>query len=854
MTCIPAPALFQNTLTPMTGTLPNQDFKRLTMPTLMATLMYLSSASVFGQWSSQQIILSGGWNAIYLEVDPVNRNCDALFAGYPQVESVWKYDRTFTTVQFQQNPSTPLPDSAHWIGWLPKSNPEAFLGKLTQLQGGNAYMIRVPDRAQSFVWSLKGMPSPPLDHWVPNTLNLAGFPVDKMVAPTVATFFQGISEINVGPGTSSTIYSLNADGNESQIRQPEHTFLKAGTAYWLRVERFLHSSLPFAIEGEYKASRKLDFGTDRTESLLTLRNLSGVPLNLKFALLPSESAPNGQPELAGPVPMARFVSDPIKKILGWQEFTSPFDVSLAVSESQDLRLGVQRNLLRAYRPSGTNGAMYQALIEIRELSHGVRLVVPVAVASSAIGVANRARPKSLTASSADSSSLSLYALSQGLWIGQAQITQVNRPSYSTDATLGKSGQQLLQASSPLTTRLIVHVDTNGTSRLLQRALLVWQPPATSASTNGQYLLYTDESAVPASTQDVFRVSSVTLPPMQPQVMTGVFSESLSGTVALGYNDPVNPFKHAYHPDHDNLDELFSTNKLSAGVESFNVTRQISLNFHITHQLSDGSYVPPAAVVKLDGQKSYISVDPVAFGTSATIEAWVKVDSTSTNAQYVFYLDNDSSNSLFLSIGGPNKTMTLGCTSPVTPFSSGITTTNPFPAAQWVYVAAALDGAALKNGGVEGRIYWNGQEVAEGPLNFPSGITRTNVYFGRGRASDSGFLQGSIYDLTLWGDTRDSAEIQGDMQLGYTPNPDFLIASFAADEGAGTILSDAHGGALKATLQQAQWDDNAGYRAAFWDIGEREGIYSEIITGLRPQPILLQGAFSLQRLNKDGSLH
>ena len=54
--------------------------------------------------------------------------------------------------------------------------------------------------------------------------------------------------------------------------------------------------------------------------------------------------------------------------------------------------------------------------------------------------------------------------------------------------------------------------------------------------------------------------------------------TLTAAVPLAYDDhSSNPFLHTYHPDHDNLDALFST-QLARGVESYGVTRQISLTF------------------------------------------------------------------------------------------------------------------------------------------------------------------------------------------------------------------------------------------------------------------------------------
>ena len=48
-------------------------------------------------------------------------------------------------------------------------------------------------------------------------------------------------------------------------------------------------------------------------------------------------------------------------------------------------------------------------------------------------------------------------------------------------------------------------------------------------------------------------------------------------VVLNYDDPLNPFRHTYHPDHDNLDARF-TDKQPEGRESFTVTRQVKIRF------------------------------------------------------------------------------------------------------------------------------------------------------------------------------------------------------------------------------------------------------------------------------------
>ena len=57
--------------------------------------------------------------------------------------------------------------------------------------------------------------------------------------------------------------------------------------------------------------------------------------------------------------------------------------------------------------------------------------------------------------------------------------------------------------------------------------------------------------------------------------------TLNGVVALDYNHPLNPFKHVYHPDHDNLNERFEQPPLPEGRESFTVTRNVAFEFTAT---------------------------------------------------------------------------------------------------------------------------------------------------------------------------------------------------------------------------------------------------------------------------------
>jgi hypothetical protein len=74
-----------------------------------------------------------------------------------------------------------------------------------------------------------------------------------------------------------------------------------------------------------------------------------------------------------------------------------------------------------------------------------------------------------------------------------------------------------------------------------------------------------------------RISSAAFGFSKPKFMAGSFDNTLTCNDTLGYDDPLNPFKHKYHPDHDNLGYDFKTVH-AEGEESYTVVRDIELNF------------------------------------------------------------------------------------------------------------------------------------------------------------------------------------------------------------------------------------------------------------------------------------
>src|SRR5437667_214500 len=82
--------------------------KKLVNGCLLLFALGCGSPAAFAQWVTQTITLNPGWNAVYLEVQPANSDCDAVFAGIP-VESVWAWNRRFSSVQFIQDANQLVP-------------------------------------------------------------------------------------------------------------------------------------------------------------------------------------------------------------------------------------------------------------------------------------------------------------------------------------------------------------------------------------------------------------------------------------------------------------------------------------------------------------------------------------------------------------------------------------------------------------------------------------------------------------------------------------------------------------------------------------------------------------------------
>jgi hypothetical protein len=277
--------------------------------------------------------------------------------------------------------------------------------------------------------------------------------------------------------------------------------------------------------------------------------------------------------MAGTLPLEYRDANYAQAEFDWKPFTNTLTVvALAPGAEWNMRLAVRRAAL----PAAPADAEFQSLLEVAD-DAGTRWLIPM-TATAGGGAVPTAGPFASDAA-ADAHT--------GLWIGEAEINAVSQPAHPGDPLVPRP------AGGTLSFRLIVHVDAAGAARLMQEVFLVRKPPTFKPDPENpgfnivdqpaRTVAVSDEALIPQiiGTAEVVgrRISSPAFAFGQPLLLAGgVFGvDTCDGTLVLDYDHPLNPFKHVYHPDHNNLDERFEQ-KLPEGKEAFTVSRSVSLEF------------------------------------------------------------------------------------------------------------------------------------------------------------------------------------------------------------------------------------------------------------------------------------
>jgi len=212
----------------------------------------------------QTIPVRAGWNAVYLEVQPVASKPAEVFAGLP-VETVACFYPGRLEARYLRNPGDAPWREEGWAVWHAPSRPDAFLSNLGEIQAQRPLLILA---SADFTWTVTGEARATLLEWYPNTCTLTGLPVDPTAPPTFAQFFEGSAGHE-----RLRIFRLDA-GNWKLVSAPASERPRRGEAYWIETDGASSHQGPLRVR--LPASGEVDFGPQGGAYSLEIINESKV--------------------------------------------------------------------------------------------------------------------------------------------------------------------------------------------------------------------------------------------------------------------------------------------------------------------------------------------------------------------------------------------------------------------------------------------------------------------------------------------------------------------------------------------------------------------------------------------------
>lgn len=448
-------------------------------------LLNLGLLPARAQWTTQTVAMSQGWNALYLQVSP-DLMCHSLFTGTP-VKVVQQFN-PMLSAQYETSPAQPLQRTPEWLTWHGDES-NALPPTLFSLQAGQAYLV---SNSAPCTLVLTGRVENLSRKWRPDDWHLTGFDVTPSAGITFAQYFSTDLE------HVAKIQRVDSDGVSRDVATSDA--IEPNRAYWIKTKGDLVFDGPVSIEGGIWLN-----ASDATATL-TVSNRSAATNTLTFTLTDSLPSPTTS---VTPVPLMRWVdSDGAYRAVA---ANTPFTVTIAPLASTKLVFKADATGLEA-------GKSCHSLLRVS--GGGMSSTLPVKYVNDSFGEQRSAWPF-------------------GLWVGKATLTDVS--------FVGAQDSVMSAASQPMDIRLILHHGTNGQMRLLSRVVGVLETNELGST----YRLYTDENTLPDVTgRDVFRISSLAFGLMPPLTLSGSFlgAQPATGHWTLDANDPLNPYRHTFHPD------------------------------------------------------------------------------------------------------------------------------------------------------------------------------------------------------------------------------------------------------------------------------------------------------------------
>ena len=506
-----------------------------------------------------------------------------------------------------------------------QANPVAFDNTLSKLSRHNSYLVHIPG-TNNFTLRVQGGNGHLPTRWVTDNYNLIGLPVNPTPVsaatsgsgagvptapsgaptqtapsgPKVQDFLSSYPELWDGKQSSPRgMYRLTPDGIWVPMVAGDE--VKYGEAYWVYASGAPNTSGSFGLELDYGES--LDFPDDNDRRTIKLINPKATSTKVRIQLqaagtlsLSESIAPSTDPNFGDPEKVPVTTAPTGQATLGSLGVTnvSPIEVmtptvagmvpiNLALSGVVELAAGEERTLVLKANRSTVSARGWRNLLLLDDGISTYRVPASINRSSTLLTGKSVTKRRGVGAKSATTT-----PTAPGLWLGRVSIggvspvngydtlkttkSFVNDDGVATNVVeisyVAKTNMaEATPVSQPLEFSVIIHVDNQGASKIMQEVYLMQAPQSTNG-TPGTFVLISDRrnlanfqgTAMKGRERSGRRLSSMVLGLNGAArtngylAMSGQFKPGNAVTVTVGMDSrsPLNPFYHKYHPDHDNL--------------------------------------------------------------------------------------------------------------------------------------------------------------------------------------------------------------------------------------------------------------------------------------------------------------
>ena len=453
----------------------------------------------FAAHISETMTLSKGWNAIYLESTPADSSCANFFSLSPVVRvGSYHSDAYSTTRQLADDGTEVVQKPISYTVWLAD---DADASTMDALIGGRTYLIYATnDWTKTFL----GVPAAPDQTWRATSdasaiMNIAGVSAAPDATVSAKAYF---GEGPFGTASSATAYKIGGTETSAPTFQSMKIFnskLQGGKAYALTATE--DEDWPGVIG--FSGDAALAFGNGDFANV-TIKNFGTTNHTFRVTIVASADTKEQMPTLKRKVRDAQGNDS-------WSNVTAgvSWEISLAAGATSTQKFSVDRTKM-------ADDTTYAAVMQVEDLGGTqMRVRLPVTVRAEAA---------------------SDVAFPTGLWAGYVQMEAVSSLTNATPTA----------AAGTLKMNILVHVDEAGNARLFQRIVA-------GVDTNGAMRLFKELKSAKAACESPRRLSTVLMSVDEPIVAATAyttFGDQLQFSWTVGATARDNPFRHAWHPDHD----------------------------------------------------------------------------------------------------------------------------------------------------------------------------------------------------------------------------------------------------------------------------------------------------------------